>query len=143
MTVEELFSVQADLNKLKSLSMELANLEEFNPYRNNIISDMPKGSGGKDLAELYIEEKERIEGEIELCKMKIREDRKRVKAFIEAAPYPEQDIIRFRVINELSWDEIGNELGMDRRSASRKFQRYIKLSHDARDSRCNTDSGMI
>ena len=128
MTVNELFSVQADLNKLKSLSMELANLEEFNPYRNNVISDMPKGSGGKDPMEWYIDEKERIKGEIKTYEEKLQKDRKKVEAFIAAAPHPESEIIRYRVINDLSWEDIGELVGYIRRSASKKFYGYINMT---------------
>ena len=128
LTSEELFSVQTDSNKLKSLYIELANHENFNPYRSNIISDMPKGNGGgKDFGEWYVEEKERIEQEIEYYKKKVQYDRKRVNAYIESAPYPECDIIRYRVINGLGWYEIGDLLAMDRRTASRKFYSYVKL----------------
>ena len=95
--------MQADLNKLKSLSMELANLEEFNPYRNNVITDMPKGGQGKDVTAWYIEEKERLRGKIKTYEEKLRRDRAKVEAFIAAAPHPESEIIRYRVINDLSW----------------------------------------
>ena len=127
MTLKELFSVQADLNKLKSLSMELANLEEFNPYRNNVITDMPKGGGGKDVTEWYIDEKERLREEIRAWEKKLQEDREKVEAFISAAPHPEQEIIRYRVINDLSWDDIGIKMGYSRRSITRKFYDYVKL----------------
>ena len=126
MTVKELFSVQADLNKLKSLSMELANLEEFNPYRNNVITDMPKGGQGKDVTEWYIEEKERLRGEIKTYEKKLRMDRAKVEEFIDSASYPEKEIIRYRVINNLSWDDIGAIVGYSRRGASTKFYNYIK-----------------
>ena len=54
-------------------------------------------------------------------------DRKKVDAYIEKAPYPECDIIRYRVINGLGWYEIGDLLAMDRRTASRKFYNYVNL----------------
>ena len=65
MTIRELYSLQEDDNKLKSLYMELARHEDFNPYKNNIISDMPKGGGKKDFMEWYVEEGERIRREIQ------------------------------------------------------------------------------
>ena len=68
MTVEELFSVQEDNHRLRSLYIELANHENFNPYKANEISDMPKGGGGKNFLEWYAEEKERIENDIEFYK---------------------------------------------------------------------------
>lgn len=127
MTLEELFSVRTDSSKLKSLCMELANHENFNPYKSNIISDMPKGSGGgKDFSEWYVEEKERIKKDIEFYKEKIQQDRKMVDAYIESAPFPECDIIRYRVINGCGWYEIGELLDLDRRTVSRKFYDFVK-----------------
>ena len=127
LTLEQLFSVQTDSNKLKSLYIELANHENFNPYKSNVISDMPKGSGGgRDFCEWYAAEKERIEGEIEYYKKKIQHDRKMVNDYIESAPYPERDIIRYRVINGLGWYDIGDLFGLDRRTVSRKFYDFVK-----------------
>lgn len=128
MTLKELFSVQNDNNKLKSLYMELSEHENFNPYKNNIISDMPKGNGGEaSFNEWYVAEKERIEKEIEFYKEKIQRDRKMVTDYITEAPYPECDIIRYRAINGLGWHEIGEMMSMDRRTVSRKFYNYINL----------------
>lgn len=128
MTLKELFSVQADLNKLKSLSIELVNLEDFNPYRSNTISDMPKGGTGKDMMEWYVEEKERIENEIEFYNQKLQKDREKVEKFIESAPYPEKDIIRYRAMNNLSWEKTGGLVGYSRRNVSKRFYKYIKLT---------------
>lgn len=128
MTVKELYSVQADMNKLKSLSMELSNLECFNPYKGNVITDMPKGGGSKDMSQWYVEEKERIEGEIAFWKDQLKEDRNKVEELIDQAPYPEKEIIRFRVVNNMSWEDIGEIIGYSRRTVVRKFYNYIKLS---------------
>lgn len=127
MTVDELFSVQTDSNILKSLYIELANHENFNPYKKNIIFDMPRSGRGKDFNEWYVEEKERIEKDIEFYKDKLQRDRKTVDEYINACPFPECDIVRYRVINNLGWYEIGDLLGMDRRTASRKFYNCINL----------------
>ena len=126
MTVEELFSVQEDNHRLRSLYIELANHENFNPYKSNEISDMPKGGGGKSFLEWYAEEKERIENDIEFYKKKIQRDRKMLDEYIDKAPYPESDIIRYRVINNLGWEEIGDFIGYSRFQASRKFWDYVK-----------------
>ena len=126
MTVEELFSVQEDNHRLRSLYIELANHENFNPYKANEISDMPKGGGGKNFLEWYAEEKERIENDIEFYKKKIQRDRKMLDEYINKAPYPESDIIRYRVINNLGWEEIGDFIGYSRFQVSRKFWDYVK-----------------
>lgn len=134
MTVEELFSVQRDDNKLRSLYMELARHEDFNPYKGNIVSDMPKGSGGKSFLDKYIEKKEYLKSQIDFYERKIQEDRKMIDAYIERAPYPECDIIRYRVINNMSWEEIGEFTGYSRFQVSRKFWNYVKDAHNARNA---------
>lgn len=127
--------IQKDNNKLKSLYQELAELEAFNPYRKNTISDMPKGSGGKNFSEWYTEEKMRIENDIKYYQEKIQRDRAEMESIIESLNFPDCDIVRFRVINGMNWENIGNLMGMDRRTASRKFFSAIsKLAHNARDN---------
>ncbi len=126
MTVEELFDVQKDDNKLRSLYIELARHEDFNPYKSNVITDMPKGCGGKNFLEWHAEEEERIRKEIDFYEKKIQEDRKRLDEYIGNAPYPECDIIRYRAINNLSWEEIGSFTGYSRFQVSRKFWEYVK-----------------
>lgn len=143
MTCRELYSLQEDLNRIKSLTMELKNLEDFNPYKQSIITDMPKGSGGKSINDWYAEEKERIEKELEFYKKKLQIDREKIDKYISEAPYPECDIIRFRVINNLSWGKIGDLIGYDRRSVSRKFKDYVKDAHNAQNAPCVTVNNVI
>lgn len=126
MKLEELYSVQNDMQKLKSLYLELAELEDFNPYRSGELSDMPRKSGGKNFLEWHSEEKERILSEIDFWQKKIQHDRKTVNEYIAAAPNPEQDIIRYRVINNMGWGEIGGELNMDRTTVSKRFYAYLR-----------------
>lgn len=135
MTVEELFSLQADDNKLRSLYIELARHEDFNPYKGNIITDMPKGSGAKNFSEWYIEEEERIKSRIEYYKKKVQEDRAMIEGYIREAPYPESDIIRYRAINNLSWEDIGGLVGYSRRQVSKKFWNYVKDDRNDRNDR--------
>lgn len=128
MTVEELFSVQEDLNKLKSLTLELARINDFNPYKGNVITDMPRGGESKDFNLWYVTEKKRIEGDITFYREKLQRDRERVDEYIESLPHPENDIVRFRAINDLSWEQIGSLVGYSGRNASRMFYKIVKLS---------------
>ena len=131
MTIEELFSVQEDLNKLKSLSLELDRIEGFNPYKNNVITDMPRGGEAKDMNLWYVAEKERIEKEIVYYQQKLQRDRKKVKEYIESLPHPENDIVRFRVINDISWEEIGDLVGYSGRGAAKRFYKTVKCSESS------------
>ena len=135
MTVEELFSVQTDNNKLRSKQLELARHEDFNPYKSQVVSDMPKGSGYKNFIETYEEKRDELQRQIDFLEKKIQEDRKKIDEYIDQAPYPECDIIRFRAINNLSWEEIGDYVGYSRRQASKKFWNYINNDRNDRDDR--------
>ena len=128
MTVKELFSVQEDLNKLKSLTLELARINDFNPYKGNVITDMPRGGESKDFNLWYVTEKKRIEVDITFYREKLQRDRERVDEYIESLPHPENDIVRFRAINDLSWEQIGSLVGYSGRNASRMFYKIVKLS---------------
>jgi DNA-directed RNA polymerase specialized sigma24 family protein len=124
-----LFAVQRDQNKLKSLRLELTEHENFNPYKGGAVSGMPREhNSGKNYQEWYAAEKDRIERETAYYQEKIQEDRRRIEKFIQDAPYPECDIIRFRVINDLSWFEIGELVGYSRTQVMRRFYKYIKCT---------------
>lgn len=135
MTVEELFSIQTDNNKLQSLYLELARHDDFNPYKSQVISDMPKGSGYTNFIEKHEEKRDEIQRKIDFYEKKLQEDRKKVDEYIENAPYPECDIIRYRVINNLNWEEIGDYTGYSRRQASKKFWDYIKNDRNSQNDR--------
>jgi hypothetical protein len=128
--IKELPNVQKNLNKLRSLYIELDRHEQFNPYKTNTITDMPKGSGGAmNFCEWYVEEKERIEIDIELYKNKIQEDRKAADSIIKQAPPLVSEIIQYRVINGLGWQEIGALMNMDRTTVSKKFYKYFRTKY--------------
>ena len=73
-------------------------------------------------------EKKRIEEDITFYREKLQRDRERVDEYIESLPHPENDIVRFRAINDLSWEQIGSLVGYSGRNASRMFYKIVKLS---------------
>lgn len=125
MELKELFAVQTELNRLKSLCLEKSRLKDFNPYSQKPMTGMPGGGGSKNLLEWIAEETDRLDREIEECLRRVQREREKVERYIDAAPPPERDIIRYRVINGMGWGEIGDALRMDRRTASRRFYEYI------------------
>lgn len=124
-TIDELFDVKKDSSKLKSLYLELEKHDSFHPYRCSQLANAPNRSDRKNFIEWHAAEKERIEKEIEQYKERLQYDRKRTEDYIATIPYPECDIIRYRVINGLGWFEIGEMMNMNRRTASRKFYGYF------------------
>ena len=133
MTLKELSGLYYIDNQIKSIESEIASLRESAERITSFISDMPKGCGGKNFSEWYVEEGDRIRREIKFYEKKIQEDRKKIDEYIDQAPYPECDIIRFRAINNLSWEEIGDYVGYSRRQASKKFWNYINNDRKLQD----------
>lgn len=127
MTIEELSQIPYILLQLKSLQLELAALEDFNPYKGNVITGMPRGGEARDLFVWYAEEKKRIEDMIEYNLKGLQNERKRINEYIDKISDGEvREIIRLRCVNHMNWEEIGEEVHMDRRTASRKFYDHFK-----------------
>ncbi|MDF2537427.1 MAG: hypothetical protein K0S76_448 [Herbinix sp.] len=109
------------------LKKQLEELKSRSYIKGQEITDMPFGSGTSDktcdraIAELEIEE---------LYDIKLKElylVRGRIERYINAVDDTElRLILRLRCINNMNWDCIGDEIGMDRRTASRKYYKYIK-----------------
>ena len=70
----------------------------------------------------------RIEKEIAFYKEKLQRDRAELDKYISEAPYPECDIIQFKVLNNMSWRTIGEVLGYSRWSVKRKYYDYIEVT---------------
>lgn len=76
----------------------------------------------------------------ELYEIKLRElyvVRGRIERYINTIDDAElRLIVRLRSINNMHWEDIGAEVGMDRRTASRKYYRFIegaKVAHNAHE----------
>ena len=127
MTLEKLYAPVNMENKLKSLLLELAELEDFNPYKKNIITDEPPGGGnGKAYQEWYSEKKDDLEKKIESLRKQIAEKTVERDVFIDEAPSPEREIIRYRIVNNLRWEEIGELLSMERSTVNKRFWGYMR-----------------
>lgn len=128
MTVEEANQIFYINLEIKTLRLELARLEESRTYyQANKISDMPKGGRGKDVAEDYLVEKQKIEDMLNYALRKLQIERERFEKFLQGVDDPEARLIlRLRCVNNLKWEQIGEEIGMDRRTASRKFYGFFE-----------------
>ena len=78
---------------------------------------------------------EEIKNLIDISVKKLLYTRAEIERFLQEIEDPElRLIIRLRSINHLGWQEIGEELGMDRRTASRKYQKFCDevFAHNVR-----------
>ena len=127
MTFEDLISVHSINIEIKKIQEEIQQLRQQNFYKPNIISDMPRGGTGKDMLVEYVEESKRLDDTLNYSLRKLHQKRAEIEEFI--CGIVDNDIrliVRLRCINGMDWADIGAELGMDRRTASRKFHSFLE-----------------
>lgn len=127
MTFEDLISVHNINIEIKKVQEEIQQLREQNFFKPNIISDMPRGGTGKDMLVEYVEESKRLDDILNYSLRTLQKKRAEIEEFICGIKDNETRlIVRLRCINNMDWIDIGEELGMDRRTASRKFCSYLE-----------------
>lgn len=127
MTIEELSEIYYINKEIKSLQMELADLKQKNFYKPNIMTDMPRGGEREEQNLKYVSDIMLIEDLINYSLRKLQYKRKTVEEFLNTVEDAElRSIMRLRAVNNMSWYQIGEELGKDRRTVSKKFYDYFE-----------------
>lgn len=105
------------LNKeIERLNEELNWMECKSMMKSPILTGMPFGGGVSDKTADYAVRIEEIKNLIDISVKKLLYTRAEIERFLQEIEDPElRLIIRLRSINHLGWQEIGEELGMDRR----------------------------
>lgn len=126
-TIEELRQIYYINKEIESLYKEIAELRQQSFIKPVTASDMPRGSEPKDMLMEYTNEVLEIENLIQYSLLRLQRERKKAERFLAEVEDPEMRlIIRLRCINNMSWYQIGDEVGIDRRTASKKFYNYFK-----------------
>lgn len=140
MTVEELSQVYYINKEINSLQLELAELRQRNFYKPNIITDMPRGGSGKESNLEYVNAVMELEDLINYSLRKLQYERKKVEKFLNSVDDAELRLImRLRAVNNMKWEDIGTDLGMERTTVSKKFYKYFRnreISHKSHE-RCD------
>lgn len=124
----------AEINNLYYINKEIAKIQEElyelknkNFYKKNILTGMPKGNSEYDIFSEYAEDIKTLEDMLQYNLKTLQKERKNIEEFLSSIEDIElRLIIRLRAVNNMKWEEIGAELGMDRRTASRKFDNFFK-----------------
>ena len=126
MTLEELTQIPYLIAEIKALQLELYELRNANFYKNNIISDMPRGRQGAEQPFTYVSNIAELEKELEFKIELMQRKRLEIEKFIETIEdIVERSIVRMRCINTMTWEEIGEEVNMSRTTAMRTFKKSI------------------
>jgi len=129
MTVEEARQIYYINIEIKTLQLELAKLEDRRIYyKNYFLSDMPKGSSQyNNPTDEYLTKRQELQDMLNYALRKLQIKRKEFEEFLQKVENAETRLIlRLRCINNMRWEDIGKEIGIDRRTASRIFYQYFK-----------------
>lgn len=119
-----------DMNRIYYINKEVQEIQKTleglkndkNFYRRSNITGMPKIKKTDDMYAKYMEGINNLEETLYCTLAKLQEEREQTEKLLGEIKDPEARIIaRLRVINNMNWGEIGQQLNMDRRTASRKF----------------------
>lgn len=127
MTEQELSQLYWLNRETERLQKDLKELEQMTSYRASILTGMPKSSCKKEVAD-YIAEIADLKEIISLNLQKLQRERARLERYIGGVEDAEiRLIMRLRHINGMTWEDIGAEINLDRRTVSRKYNAFLKI----------------
>lgn len=129
MTFEEASQIYYINLEIKALRLELAKIkEERQYYKPNIITDMPRGNGDYvNTEDEYLAREQELEEMLNYALRKLQYERRKIERFLNTVEDAETRLIlRLRCVNNMKWEDIGAEIGADRRTASRKFYNFFQ-----------------
>lgn len=128
MTYEEAMEIYYIKAEIKSLQKELQQHEESRRYYKTVIlTDMPKGRGqNKNSTDEYLIKEQNLKDMLRYSLNMLQNELIRFEEFLKNIKNAEmRTILRLRCINNMGWQEIGDEIGVDRTTASRMFRKFF------------------
>lgn len=119
-----------NLNKLYWLKKEVVQIEnlikELTILRACQMSGMPSGNSVSSPVEQFNERLDKLQTKLRKAKEKVAKEIERLESYIEGIEDEEIKVLaRARYLECKTWEVIGEENHMDRRTASRKLEKYF------------------
>lgn len=138
MTIEKLNEVHFINKEIEKLERELYHLRNKNFYKGNRLTGMPKNKTQIDLFAEYADRICRLEAMIEYSYDQLTKRREEAENFINSIEDSEMRlIIRMRTFDNMKWEDIGRELGMERTTVSKKFNKLFLEHNNSHNSHMN------
>lgn len=121
----QLYYLNVEIRELKN---ELQQMKDKSLLRGHEINDIPCRSDVTDKVADWAVKAADIKRMIDEAITKSLQLRERIELFISEIEQTELRIIlRMRVLDNMSWYQIGDELDMDRRTAQKRYQKVIDM----------------
>ena len=119
-----------NLNKLYWLKQEVIQIEnqikELTILSAFEMSGMPSSNSVSSPVEQFYNRLDKLRTKLEKAKIKVMEEKERLESYIESIEDAEIRVLaRARYLECKKWEVIGDENHMDRRTASRKLEKYF------------------
>ena len=134
MTLQEASQIHYIIQEIKSIKLELNDLEAERKYfKSTILSDLPRGRGAyRNATDDFLVRQQELEDMLRYSLRKMQEERKRFEQFLKTVDDAEMRLIlRLRCVNNMRWEDIGAAVGAERTTVSKKFYKFFKLSHNS------------
>ncbi len=128
MTYEEAMEICHINTEIQSLKAELAQHEDNRRYyRTTLLSDMPRAKGAHiSPTDEHLIKEQQLKEMLRYCMDRLQDELLEFEKFLSGVEDAEvRTILRLRCVNNMGWGQIGDRMHMDRRTASRKFQRFF------------------
>lgn len=130
LTEKELTQIHYINIEIKHIKEELQRLEGKSMVKGQEITGMPAPNGTSDKVADYATEKAELEMMLDMALKRLYLTRNQVERFLQGIEDNEiRLIVRMRAINCMNWYQIGEEIGMERTTVSKKYRNFLKDSH--------------
>ena len=137
MTERELKNLYYIEQRIKRLKYRIAELEQEDGLSGQALTGMPHGTDVSNPVETFVMKKCELLDELKKALIDKLEEEKKIRTYIESIDDEEiKQIIELRFLYHLNWFEIGEEMNMERTTASKKMRRYLRtqlISHNSHD----------
>lgn len=128
MTEKELSQIHYINIEIKHIQDELNKLECRSMVKGQEITGMPGVTGTSDKVGDYATEKAELEMFLDMAVKKLYVERNRIERFLAMIQNADDRLlVRLRSVNCMSWYKIGDELGIDRRTAQKRYKEILKM----------------
>lgn len=127
LVLEDLTQIYYINKEISIIQQEISELEGKNFYHAGRITDMPRGGIKKDEFAEYAEKMKTLRDMLWYNLKKLQMKRAEIETFLEAIEDGEMRLImRLRCVNNMKWEEIAREIGLERTTVSKKFNHFLK-----------------
>lgn len=113
--------------EIKDLENRLKELEESAGVSSAKLGDVIHGSDISNPVEKVAIKKMQLKKRLAEVMLLVLEEKEKIERFIETIPDSQlRTIVRLRNIDLMTWQEIGDVLGLDRKTVSTKYNNFIK-----------------